>query len=154
MRYVIMILAACVIASACSSTDSCTKDLRERGFSVTISKGMCFGTCPVYSGTVYGDGKIVYEGQTNTERMGTYSGMIPSEVLCSLATEVQKNKLMTSKAKYIDNVPDAPVTTITITNMGQTTVISYNMGSPEPLRELTALLVTWTHENQTLKRGL
>jgi len=115
---------------------------------------MCFGACPVYTGTVYADGKIVYEGQTNTERKGTFSGKIPQAVLCSLVTEVQKNKLMTSREKYIDNVPDAPVTTITITDRGRTMVISYNMGSPEPLRELGSLMVTWTHENKNLKRGL
>lgn len=152
MHYLLAIFSAAIIGTACTSTDSCLRDVSSENFSVSISKGMCFGVCPVYSATVWGDGRVMYEGQQNVERMGTFNGLISKEELCSLVTQIRERKLTSLDTSYIDNVPDAPVTTITITDMGRTKKFSWNMGSPEPLRELGALMVQVTHENKRMKR--
>ncbi|MCX6140402.1 MAG: DUF6438 domain-containing protein [Candidatus Kapabacteria bacterium] len=144
MRYLIIMFVSCIIVTSCSSTDSCLKDISRQNFSVSISKGMCFGMCPVYTGTVFGDQKIQYEGRMNVDRKGSYTGIVSKEELCSLITQVRQNKLLTLDTSYIDNVPDAPVTTMTITDMGRTRTFSWNMGSPEPFRELAALMVKYS----------
>ena len=113
---------------------------------------MCFGKCPVYKGTVWGDGRVTYEGQQNVERLGTFTGVISQEDLCALVTQVRERKLVQLDTSYIDNVPDAPVTTITITDKGRSKTFSWNMGSPEPLRELGSLMVNATFENKKMKR--
>ncbi len=146
---------ACVVvalcASACSSADSCTKDLTAETFSVTITKGMCFGMCPVYSATVLGDGRIRYEGRANVDRMGDWSGAATEEDLCALVTEVRNGKLVMLDTTFVDNVPDAPVTTITITDQGRTRTFRWNVGTPEPLRAVAQRMVAMTHENASLK---
>ncbi|MBC8124464.1 MAG: hypothetical protein H7X70_01905 [Candidatus Kapabacteria bacterium] len=152
MHYLIAILIACLFGTACSGTDSCLKDVAAENFSVSISKGMCFGKCPVYKGTVWGDGRVTYEGQQNVERLGTFSGVISQEDLCKLVTQVRERKLVQLDTSYIDNVPDAPVTTITITDKGRSKTFSWNMGSPEPLRELGSRMVNATFENKKMKR--
>ncbi|NJK84429.1 MAG: hypothetical protein HC912_12225 [Saprospiraceae bacterium] len=35
---------------------------------VAISKGACFGRCPVYTMVVYDNGIVSYEGKDNTEK--------------------------------------------------------------------------------------
>ncbi|HLP27495.1 MAG TPA: DUF6438 domain-containing protein [Candidatus Didemnitutus sp.] len=152
MHYLIVIATMFGIVTACSSTDSCVKDITADNFSVSISKGMCFGTCPVYTGTVRGNGQVVYEGRSNVDLKGTWFGTISKDDLCSLVTIIREKKLITLDTSYTDNVPDAPVTTITIKDMGRTKTFSWNMGSPEQLRELAAIMVKATHENTALSQ--
>ena len=152
MHYLIVIFFASIIGTACSSTDTCLKDVAADNFSVSISKGMCFGKCPVYKGTVWGDGRVTYEGQQNVDRLGTFTGVISQDDLCALVTQVRERKLVQIDTSYIDNVPDAPVTTITITDKGQSKTLRWNMGSPEPLRELGSLMVNATFGNKKMKR--
>lgn len=152
MYYLIVIATFCSIVTACSSSDSCLKDITADNFSVSISKGMCFGKCPVYTGTVKGNGQVVYEGRTNVDLKGTWFGTISKDDLCSLVTIIREKKLLTLDTSYIDNVPDAPVTTITITDMGRTKTFSWNIGSPEQLRDLARIMVNATHENKALSQ--
>jgi hypothetical protein len=151
-RLILGIASLAVFAMSCASTDTCTKDLKPETFSVTITKGMCFGMCPVYSATVLGDGRIRYEGRANVERMGDWSGAATKEDLCALLNDVRSGKLMMLDTTFVDNVPDAPVTTITITDQGRTRTFRWNVGTPEPLRALAQRMVAMTHENATLKK--
>ena len=34
-----------------------------RDIEITLERGMCFGTCPVYSVSLYGNGTIVWRGE-------------------------------------------------------------------------------------------
>ena len=152
MHYLIIIAALCGIVTSCSSTDSCIKDITADNFSVSISKGMCFGKCPVYTGTVKGNGQVVYEGRTNVDLKDTWFGTISKDDLCSLVTIIREKKLLTLDTTFLDNVPDAPVTTITITDMGRTKTFSWNIGTPEQLRDLARIMVNVTHENTALSQ--
>ncbi|MBK9184072.1 MAG: hypothetical protein IPM83_13395 [Ignavibacteria bacterium] len=152
MHYLIIIAALCGIVTSCSITDSCIKDITADNFSVSISKGMCFGKCPVYTGTVKGNGQVVYEGRTNVDLKGTWFGTISKDDLCSLVTIIREKKLLTLDTTFLDNVPDAPVTTITITDMGRTKTFSWNIGTPEQLRDLARIMVNVTHENTALSQ--
>jgi hypothetical protein len=37
---------------------------------VTILCGMCYGRCPAYSVTIWGDGKVVYKGKNFVLKTG------------------------------------------------------------------------------------
>lgn len=149
-RLILGIASLAFFAMSCASTDTCTKDLRPENFSVTITKGMCFGMCPVYSGTVLGDGRVRYEGRANVERMGDWSGVITKDELCALLNDVRSGKLMSLDTSFVENVPDAPLTTITITDMGRTKTFRWNLGTPEPLRSIASRMIALTHENTRL----
>lgn len=152
MKHLVLGIIFFGFASGCASTDSCLKDVSVENFSITINKDMCFGTCPVYTATVYGDGNVSYEGRMYCDRMGSWMGAISKDDLCSLLTEIRNQKLIALDTTFIDNVPDAPVTTITITDMGRTKTFRWNMGSPAQLRELNVLMIKATHDHPRLRK--
>lgn len=46
---------------------------------ITMSRGMCFGTCPVYYLEIHGDGKVIYRGFKFVNITGERTSYIPSE---------------------------------------------------------------------------
>lgn len=147
-----IVAAATLLLTSCATTDSCIADLDRASFRVTVTKGACFGNCPVFDGTVYGDGTVEYIGRMHTELEGQWKGTINAETLCRLRTLIDKNDVMTMKENHVDTgVADAPMSTITVEYRGTKRVIRWNMGTPANVRELDQLLVQSTHENTTLK---
>ena len=58
-----------VLAAACSlAAPAPTPDYAS--LVITLERTACFGTCPIYKLTVYGDGRVEYEG----ERFVTVTG--------------------------------------------------------------------------------
>ncbi|NQW30460.1 MAG: hypothetical protein HQ472_08105 [Ignavibacteria bacterium] len=134
----------------CSCADSCVKGLTKDNYSITITKGACFGQCPVFTGTIYGDGKVVFEGVKNVEHEGTFDGTISTEDLCALVEQVKNNGLDTFQKEFIDNVPDAPLTVISIQNGTKRNTIQWKIGTPAQVKKLLELLMSSTLDNKSL----
>lgn len=141
-----------IITVACSSYTECLKGVTVQNFSITLDKGMCFGTCPVFSGSIMGDRNVIYNGIRFTDREGTYRGMISESELCDLVTEIRSNNVMSLDTNYRDNVADAPESELRIVYEGKVKTIKWNMGAPASLKKLEALIVKHTHENGALKK--
>jgi len=102
---------------------------------------------------VFGDGTVEYYGERFVEREGAYSGKISPEDLCAIVTEIERRKLVIVDTAYVEEVPDAPMTKITIAMRGRSTAVIWNMTTPELFRRLQTLLVKATHENPALVKS-
>jgi len=151
IRLIINILAGIVLV-ACASSDSCVKDLTRENFSVTLSKGACMGACPTYSGTVYGDAHVTYNGKQHVQRMGEYAGEISTELLCRLKTALTENGFMELDEDQTKPVMDAPMSVITVSMNGQKHSVKWNIGTPQAVAALQELMIEATHENGDLTR--
>ena len=148
------VLLTCFIVlsiTSCASSDACLEDVTRDTFTITLTKGACFGLCPVYDGTVNGDGSIAYEGRVNTDRMGTYTGQLDKEDLCNILTAIVDNQVMRVDTNHLEPVQDAPMTTLTLTFQGNTRHIRWNLGAPPELKDLQKMMVAATHDNMDLK---
>lgn len=148
------ILIALIISTSamgCSSVSSCIDGLNKDNYSVTITKGACFGQCPVYTATIYGDGSVMFDGKQNVENVGSYHGSISSEDLCEIVKQVKENDLESFQKEFIDNVPDAPLTVISISHAGKRNVIQWKIGTPAEVKPLLLLLAAATLDNKSLK---
>lgn len=145
----VLLLTSCAAPYA----KRCVEGLDRSSLRVTISKGACFGQCPIYTGVVFGDGTVEYYGERFVEREGAHSGKISPEDLCAIVTEIERRKLMIVDTAYVEEVPDAPMTKITIAMRGRSTAVIWNMTTPELFRRLQTLLVKATHENPALVKS-
>ncbi|RPI67657.1 MAG: hypothetical protein EHM43_07030 [Ignavibacteriae bacterium] len=138
------------LLASCSSADTCTSKISKDSFQVTYMQGACMGLCPVYSGTVNGDGSVVYEPRKNTERTGTHTGTINAATLCTIYDIVVKNDVMRLDTNHMQPVEDAPVRTLMVLHNGQRRTIRWNLGTPDAIKPLVELMISSTHENNDL----
>jgi hypothetical protein len=106
---------------------------------LTLERTACFGFCPMYKLTVYGNGKVVYEGRRFVKVTGTRTITISQSAVKKLIAEFQRLQYFQLQDSYTGGHTDAP-STITSLMMGkrQKTVNHY-LASPNAPKELTAL---------------
>jgi len=147
----IVTLTLIALLCSCASVDDCLKGVTVQNTSITYETGMCFGKCPVYSATILGDGKIMYDGRRFTEREGIWMGAIGRDKLCDLLTLIRQANLSAVPSESLDNVPDAPVSELRIVLQGKERTYKWNMGTPDPLKAIRDFMVKNTHENAALR---
>ena len=59
--------------------------------SIKLERGMCYGTCPVYSVELRSDGSAAYHGSMFVERLGPHEGVISKQSFARLAARVAKS---------------------------------------------------------------
>lgn len=76
--------------------------------SVTMSRGYCFGKCPVYSIEVSNSGLARYTGKKFVEKTGVYEKTFDKAAVSNLLSEVSKARLDTMQNSYEQLVSDLP----------------------------------------------
>ncbi len=103
---------------------------------ITLERTGCLGTCPSYNLTIYGDGKVVYDGKYFVKTKGMQNFLITQDKVKELVNEFYKIGYFSLQDKYDPPFTDLPKTITSITIDGKTKkVVSYD-GGPEKLSEL------------------
>ncbi len=107
---------------------------------ITLERTVCFGACPVYELTIYGNGTVVYEGRQFVRVVGTRTTIISEEKVRQLVSEFDRIDYFALSDSYEDYmVTDLPfaITSITIDERTKT-VRHYHgdLSAPEELTEL------------------
>jgi hypothetical protein len=80
--------------------------------SISIERGPCFGPCPIYKATVYGDDRLVFEGRKFVARQGTHEARIPQGSFGRLIDIAKRHDFASMDAKWPDdkglNCPEPP----------------------------------------------
>lgn len=63
------ILCAALLAGACSPSAPATP-APSASDQISMTRGPCFGTCPIYTVTVWGDGRVRFEGERFVRQTG------------------------------------------------------------------------------------
>lgn len=77
---------------SCKNTAVQQNTPTEKTDFISLYRGACYGTCPVYKIIINGDGSLIYFGKNNVEALGSHKGRI-SEA---------KTKELFRKVKNID----------------------------------------------------
>jgi len=59
---------------------------------IQLERTACYGTCPAYSVTIHGDGRVEYNGKSNVKEMGMREGQIETNKIRALASLFAKMK--------------------------------------------------------------
>lgn len=103
---------------------------------IEISKGACFGRCPVYTMTVYGQGLVSYEGKRFTDKVGIYTKQLLEVEYTQLFKAFKDANLWQYQDEYNSRIPDLPMITIHYFNKGSQKKIMGKEGRPETVMGL------------------
>lgn len=101
-----------------------------------LSKGPCFGRCPVFTLTIMDNGVAEYHGTSNTKLLGTYQKTLSNEALTTLDQLFTANDFTTFEDDYKSMLPDLPLVKI---GYAQNDSMLIKMGKEDRPEELMKL---------------
>lgn len=67
---------------------------------ITLERTTCFGTCPAYKVSIFGDGLVLYEGKDFVKTKDTADGRITKDELARLVREFEKIDYLKLNDRY------------------------------------------------------
>jgi hypothetical protein len=84
---------------------------------ITLERGMCFGTCPVYSVSLYGNGTIVWRGEMYVAVTGNATDSIDPAKVKDLYDRLIAGGFLKMNDTYdLHRITDMPTATLTVWN--------------------------------------
>jgi hypothetical protein len=71
---------------------SSLSDADLKTVTIELERTGCYGTCPAYSVTIHGDGRVEYHGKSHVKEVGTREGRIEMDKIRALASVFAKMK--------------------------------------------------------------
>jgi hypothetical protein len=113
---------------------------------ITLERGPCFGTCPVYSVTLDGSGAVLFEGRRFVADTGISTGKVPPARIDSLVAELTAGGYFDFADRYRAGEPgceryatDLPSVNTEVRAGGRSKRIEHDHGCMEAPAALTAL---------------
>jgi hypothetical protein len=129
--------------SACK-TVKMVKDPALASPKIVLSKGTCFGECPVYTLTVYNTGLLKFNGVRYTEMDGKYEFQLSEEQYTDLVKSFDAVNLWKFEDLYSMDIADLPTTTISYADDEKIKTIKGKAERPEELLQLEEKLIALT----------
>ena len=108
---------------------------------IEMNKTACFGTCPVYSISISGDGNVVYEGKENAPYPGKQTTQLHPDATKELFDAFANADFFNFEDKYTGAISDLPTTFVSFTHNGQRKKVEDYYNAPKALKELENRLV-------------
>ena len=81
---------------------------------ITLERTECYGWCPSYTVTIYGDGRVDYVGRANVLVLGQHAGQVSQEVVRRLIDRFQVLGFLDLRDLYTQPVSDMPTDILTL----------------------------------------
>ena len=134
-----ILVVVILIAAGCAGPQTPTPDNLE-DVMITLERTACFGVCPVYTLTIHGDGRVVYEGMRFVRVEGTVTTTISEDEIKQLIAEFQKIDYFSLRDSYEErNATDMPSTFTSLTVNGKTKTVRHYHGDFSAPEKLTGL---------------
>ena len=141
----ILLLTTILLAQDCrkrSSQKIDSNNVEEVMPVIQMVKNPCFGRCPIYSLTIYNDGKVVYVGQRFTQKMGTYTKQISTEEVAAYLKLFDLMDFWNMDEVYPTQLPDLAKTNMTLFKKDTSKTVTGDNFRPEALLVADKELVT------------
>jgi hypothetical protein len=99
--------------------------------SVTLRRGACFGTCPIYEVTLRADGTATWDGERFVDRLGHFEGSVDVNDVARLARFIERADFFAWEDEHLANVTDLPDYFLTVVSSAETKTVRQN-GVDEP----------------------
>jgi hypothetical protein len=148
MRYLTLLLALSLALPACAQ-----RKLPRKATATAATKSMppepvlvyqrtpCNGRCPVYTATIFADGRVEYDGQRYVPLLGKHTLSLPPATVAAMLAEAKRINFDKLAERYVGNTSDLPATIVTVHPAGQPLHAVYAAeGIPENLRSYLTYL--------------
>ncbi|HKP53319.1 MAG TPA: DUF6438 domain-containing protein [Chloroflexia bacterium] len=120
------------------STPSVPDDLSD--LVINLERTACFGSCPVYNLTIYGDGSVVFDGERFVEKEGTHKGTVSHEKIKEIVRWFEKVGYFALYDDYTHKAwTDSPSAYTSIKLAGNSKRIAHYHGDPSAPFRLSML---------------
>lgn len=133
------IVAIFLTINACN-TVKMVKDPAQASPKIVLSKGACFGDCPVYTLTIYNSGLMKFNGVRYTQMDGKHEMQLDEESYVSLVKAFDKADLWQFEDMYSMDIADLPSTTISYADDDKIKTIKGKNNMPVELLDLVKQL--------------
>lgn len=113
---------------------------------VTLERGPCFGTCPVYRVSLGGDGKVDFTGARFVARIGADTARVAPEQFRRLVDSLDADGFFALADEYVSNSPgcgryatDAPTVTVSVRSGERSKTVRHDHGCTGAPRALTGM---------------
>jgi hypothetical protein len=101
---------------------------------VSLDRGPCFGTCPVFRFSASRHAGYHYDGRLHVQPLGERSGGLPGNLFDRLAAMCVELRVLELDDVYPCDFDDAPSVTITVRHAGGVKVVRNDGGDSGPMR--------------------
>jgi len=112
--------------------------------SITLQRTACYGSCPIYTVTLFGDGRVQYEGETFVQAKGKRSSHITPAQVQALLEDFRRADFFSALPQYVAGVTDMPSENITFHYNGKTRGVDLYApgmaGAPDSIANLPTLI--------------
>lgn len=107
---------------------------------ITMERGACFGSCPIFKITIFCDGKAIYEGERFVEKTGKYEKKLSKQEINNLIKQFRKADFYKFNENYPSRATDFPETIISFGYKGKYKKINHTNIVPDELVALEHLV--------------
>ena len=121
--------------------------LQDDSLFASITKGYCYGTCPVYKLKIYNSGHVSLEGIKNIDQIGFFSARINQEKMDTFSDMAKQINYMNLSDEY-DNryVSDLPETNTSIVIDGKRKTVRKRYDYPRSILAFEKLFIKLLEE--------
>lgn len=115
---------------------------------ITMARGPCYGTCPVYSVAITADGTVTFSGERHVDSTGTRTHRIEAPAAAALMQNLATDGFFELADRYAYKDAscglyhtDAPTVTLSLLLNGRTKTVQHDQGcrdAPESLNRMQA----------------
>ena len=121
---------------------------------LTLSKGACFGKCPVYNLLITQSGEIYLENKMFMDKLGQFKGQLSESELANVFTSISKIKYFDLEQNYPTNqkyfIPDLPNTNTAVYMNNKVHKIFNNNSAPNSLLDFEKFVANLILNHSTL----
>ena len=134
---IILTLLFAAFFISCHSGRNISKNILSEAF-ISIEKTPCYGTCPVYSMSIDGDGVALLTAGAFMDEVGFFYSMVQADSVSSLFRHAKVCDWDSYDSTYMNQYLDLPSTIIRFSmNAKDTITVQYNtVNTPEQLKLL------------------
>ena len=138
IKHTFIILLALFLTNCKSAKE--VKTFTDKDVRFSLSKGVCFGKCPVFELKIYHGGYTTFIGEQNTEKIGLYDKTLSSKEYKNLIKAFKDLDFAKYPDQFESRIPDLPMINIGCHDGKQYRVVSGKEDRPEDLMQVQFLL--------------
>src|SRR5690606_29770198 len=139
-----LLVAGCSTAANGSAEDADGVASSQEDTRISLQRLPCFGTCPVDTVAIPGEGAVTFTGQQHVQTVGTATARIEPSAVTALVKELEDGGYFTFADRYEMDAPacglyhtDAPRANTTVATTARTKTVLHDFGcagAPAALR--------------------
>jgi Domain of unknown function (DUF6438) len=109
---------------------------------ITLSRGACYGRCPIYEIAIHGDGTVLYDGRAYVTTKGKKELQISHAALVQLVDAFRKADYFSLADRYVSTDNPTYVTSVSFDGVSKSVVdyVGREVGMPSGVSDVEAVI--------------